>query len=285
VAEHRHKRDTNARRMPRAAVVAGPLAVLATASAVTLGVLASDPATRDLLAADVSSGVSSDLAAAAPRQQVISRGGGRDTIEPLSQEEKLTDGATTRRVVQAAETKRWTSESLNLWSEPGEKATQVGEIDAGERVLVTGRTLDGRVEIVVDGTARWVTEGYLSDEKPIAIGGDCTNGTSVPAGVSPNIAKVHAAVCAAFPEITTYGTFRGDGEHAQGIAVDIMVSGDRGWEVAEFVRENYAELGVSYLIYSQRIWSVERSGEGWRAMANRGSVTANHYDHVHVTTY
>ena len=45
------------------------------------------------------------------------------------------------------------------------------------------------------------------------------------AGVSPNIVKVHEAVCAEFPEITTYGTFRGDGEHAQGIAVDIMVSG------------------------------------------------------------
>ena len=96
---------------------------------------------------------------------------------------------------------------------------------------------------------------------------------------------MHEAVCAAFPEITTYGTFRGDGEHAQGIAVDIMVSGSRGWQVAEFVRANAGSLGVSYAIYSQSIWSVERSGEGWRGMSDRGSTTANHYDHVHVTTY
>ena len=40
MAEHRHKRDTNARRTPRAAYVAGPIALVATASAVTLGILA-----------------------------------------------------------------------------------------------------------------------------------------------------------------------------------------------------------------------------------------------------
>lgn len=282
MAEHRHKRETNARRKPRAAVVAAPLAVLATLSAVSLGVLASDPAARELLAADAAA----DLGAATPpRQQVVSRGGGRETIEPLTREEMVTSPAATRQAVRSAETKRWTSESLNLWAEPGDDAAKVGELDAGEKVLVTGRTLDGRVEIVVDGDPLWVTDGYLSDEKPFALGADCTNGTSVPAGVSPNVTKVHEAVCAAFPEISTYGTFRSDGEHSQGLAVDIMVSGERGWEVAEFVREHYAELGVSYLIYSQKIWSVERSGEGWRGMSDRGSATANHYDHVHVTTY
>ena len=83
--------------------------------------------------------------------------------------------------------------------------------------------------------------------------------------MSPNIVKVHEAVCAAFPDITTYGTFRGDGEHSQGLAVDIMVSGARGYEVRDFVRAHYAELGVNYIIYSQHIWSVDRSGEGWRA--------------------
>ena len=108
----------------------------------------------------------------------------------------------------------------------------------------------------------------------------------MPSGVSENIVKVHEAVCAEFPEITVYGTFRSDGEHSQGLAVDIMVSGDRGWQVAEFVRKYYVELGVSYVIYSQNIWSVERGGEGWRAdVEDRGSTTANHYDHVHVTTY
>ena len=69
------------------------------------------------------------------------------------------------------------------------------------------------------------------------------------------------------------------------MAIDIMVSGSRGWEVAEFIRANYSALGVNYVMYSQKIWSVDRSGEGWRYVEDRGSVTANHYDHVHVTTY
>ncbi len=101
----------------------------------------------------------------------------------------------------------------------------------------------------------------------------CTNGSAVPSGVSPNIVAVHQAVCANFPEITSYGTFRGDGEHAQGIAIDIMVSGERGYEVAEFVRAHYEELGVSYIIYSQQIWSVERSVRG---MAWHGGPWVHH---------
>ncbi|WP_284536899.1 hypothetical protein [Nocardioides sp. T2.26MG-1] len=202
----------------------------------------------------------------------------------------------TRQAVRQADVRRWTTVALNVWTEPGEMARKVGLLDDLTKVLVTGRALWGRQEVVLEGRSRWVTEGYLVASKPEVRpepadrvqpvgGGTCSNGTSVPSGVSPNIVAVHAAVCAAFPEITTYGTLRGDGEHAQGIAVDIMVSGSRGWQVANFVRQNYSDLGVSYVIHARRIWSVQRAGEAWRGMEDRGSVTANHFDHVHVTTY
>ena len=284
MADHRHKRDTNARRKPRAAVIAGPLAILATASAVTLGVVTGDPASSDTpTAAPIPV---ETTAAPESRRESVSRSGSRGELSSLlSKSEMVTSSESTRQAIKNADTRLWTATTLNLWTEPGKKASQVGEIETGEKVLVTGRKLYGREEIVLDGRSRWVTAGYLSAEEPLAIGGACTNGTSVPSGVSPNVVAVHAAVCADFPEITVYGTFRGDGEHSQGIAIDIMVSGDRGWQVAEFVRANYAALGVSYVIYSQNIWSVERSGEGWRPMSDRGSTTANHYDHVHVTTY
>ena len=52
MAQHRHKRDANARRTPSAIKVAGPLSVLATLSAVAVGVLTSTPVipgTDDLL--------------------------------------------------------------------------------------------------------------------------------------------------------------------------------------------------------------------------------------------
>lgn len=293
MADHRHKRDTNARRMPRAVVIAGPLAFLATASAVTLGVVTGEPAssTEKPTAAPTSVATAAapdaaDAPATERGRQSVSRSSSRGELSSLlSKSEIMTSRESTRQAIKQAQKRLWTATTLNLWTEPGKQAREVGEIETGEKVLVTGRALYGREEIVVDGKSRWVTAGYLTAEEPLALGGACTNGTSVASGVSPNIVAVHEAVCADFPEITIYGTFRSDGEHSQGIAVDIMVSGERGWEVAEFVRANYAALGVSYIIYSQNIWSVERSGEGWRPMSDRGSSTANHYDHVHVTTY
>ncbi len=231
------------------------------------------------------------------RQPIISRS--EDRLEPApTRVERMLAPGPTKAAVRRASAKRWTTAPLNIWTTPTEKARLVGLLEAASPVLVTGRSLRGRVEVVLDGRSRWVTQGYLIDAKPEPApseaigssvedqpdGGNCTNGTSVPSGVSPNIVEVHQAVCAAFPQITIYGALRSDGEHAQGIAVDIMVSGDAAWQVANFVRQNSSRLGVSYVIHAQNIWSVQRNGEGWRSMEDRGSVTANHYDHVHVTT-
>jgi len=304
VADRRHKRDTDARRTPRATLVAGPLALVATASVISLGVVLSDapePETitarttaADLQQATGGSGLGS-------RDSVLSRSSDRSgltTVEgaTLEKAETKLDRVLAKKAVEKAiakaDTKLWTTAPLNLWTEPGEKAKKVGTVAAERKVLVTGRELYGRDEVVIDGKARWVTRGYLQEEKPetgpatASASASCTNGSSVPAGVSPNIAAVHRAVCAQFPSITSYGTFRsGGGDHGRGLAVDIMVSGELGWQVAEFVRANAGQLGVSYAIYSQRIWSVERGGEGWRPMSDRGSATANHYDHVHVSTF
>jgi hypothetical protein len=298
VADPRHKRDTNARpqtdkKKKPVGLIAAPIALTATLGAVAVGVLASTPETEATVASHGSASISGSLS----RDGELSRSSGRSELgktelaglASFQRQQLAAQSAATRKAIRSASEKRWATTDLNLWSAADDGARNLGLLDSGEKVLITGRTANGRAEIVIKDAARWVTADYLSDEKPeegpAGLGGSCTNGTSVPSGVSPNIVKVHEAVCAAFPEITTYGTFRGDGEHAQGIAVDIMVSGDRGWEVAEFVRAHASELGVSYAIYSQKIWSVERSGEGWRGMSDRGSTTANHYDHVHVTTY
>ena len=70
-------------------------------------------------------------------------------------------------------------------------------------------------------------------------------------------------------------------------AVDIMVGTGNpiGYEIAAYVREHARELGVSQVIWHQHIWTAQLSGGGWRPMKSRGSATANHMDHVHVTTY
>ena len=71
--------------------------------------------------------------------------------------------------------------------------------------------------------------------------------------------------------------------HPAGRALDLMVSDvGRGTRLAEYARANARRLGVEYVIWRQRIWSVARNGEGWRRMEDRGSPTQNHMDHVHV---
>lgn len=279
--------------MPRIALVAAPLALASTGAAVGLGVLRTDGATPEVSAIDTPT-----VEASVSREPIASRGArrtgrptppaGSATAVSVSPADKLLRSPAVARAIRGARDVEWTTTELNLWTRPDQRAKQLGVLEAATQVRVTGRQFAGRQEIVLNGKPRWVTIGYLDETKPSpepGLGGQCTNGTSVPSGVSANIRAIHQAVCSNFPEIVTYGTLRSDGEHAQGIAVDIMVSGDRGWEVAEFVRRYYSELGVNYVIHARRIWSVDRSGEGWRSMADRGSVTANHYDHVHVTTY
>ena len=98
---------------------------------------------------------------------------------------------------------------------------------------------------------------------------------------------MHRAVCALFPSVTGWGGRTGSGgEHSTGQALDIMIPNSSvGQAIANYVRANYKALGVSEVIWAQHIWTVQRSSEGWRAMSDRGSTTANHYDHVHVTVY
>lgn len=137
---------------------------------------------------------------------------------------------------------------------------------------------DPEDEAAADGSTGDTPSGSVSD-------GACASGSDVESGLSSNAIAVHRAVCAEFPSVTSYGGVRsGDGgEHGTGNALDIMVSGSTGDAIADYVRANASSLGVTEVIWSQRIWTTQRSSEGWRFMEDRGSTTANHYDHVHVT--
>ena len=308
MAQHRHKRETPAKprpsSIPRSVLVSAPIAVVATMSAVTMGVLTAEPAPADNLLASSSTSSSSSsqsISGATALERRTDTPVSRSRIRTAARAEAAAREAISvdrqaRRLAQKVDDRLWTTEVLNLWDGPSEKSEKHGVIDALQQVRVTGRQQAGRTQIVVDGQSRWVTSQYLAQTKPKpekadkgepagpSMGGTCTNGSVIDAGRA-TLYEIHDVVCANWPEITSYGTWRGDGEHGQGRAMDIMVSGETGWAVANFLQANYASLGVEYIIYAQHIWSVERAGEGWRGMSNRGSVTANHYDHVHVTVY
>jgi hypothetical protein len=76
-----------------------------------------------------------------------------------------------------------------------------------------------------------------------------------------------------------------------GNAIGTAASGhalDYGWKVANWLKANAETLGIEYLIWQGRIWSVARASEGWRPYGGGGmhdpnSVTGGHYDHCHWT--
>lgn len=71
-------------------------------------------------------------------------------------------------------------------------------------------------------------------------------------------------------------------EHSAGTALDFMCSTEAGNFISDYLWRNRARLGLRWQIWRQRIQSTSPSKPGtWQPMANRGSVTANHYDHVH----
>lgn len=101
-------------------------------------------------------------------------------------------------------------------------------------------------------------------------------------GLGPNASGVYSAVRTQFPSVTNIGGYRaGDpGDHGTGRAVDIMVTGSTGDAIASYLQANAGRLNIKYLIWKQRYW---QPGSSWRFMEDRGSATANHYDHVHVS--
>jgi hypothetical protein len=106
-------------------------------------------------------------------------------------------------------------------------------------------------------------------------------------GIVSRAVTLHRSVCAHFPQVKEYGGYRGDGEHSDGHAIDIMVYSDSGTgqAVADWLRANASSLHIDDIIWAQHIWTTQRSSEGWRSMPDRGSTTANHYDHVHVRVF
>ncbi len=160
------------------------------------------------------------------------------------------------------------------------------EVPAGTKLALTGVYADGRAQVIYQKALRWVTAKYLTSKNGPSISSSSTGIK----GLRPSAKYLMSRVQTKFPKIVTFYGVRPDSipDHPSGKALDIMLpnyrsNGAMGKAIADWVRANAKELNVEYIIYNQRIWNVKRSREGWRYMASRGSDTANHKDHVHVT--
>ncbi len=213
---------------------------------------------------------------------------------------------------------RYTTVDLNMRTKPGDDGSLITVLQQGARMSVTDNKVGAWQQILRRERTGWVRAAYLTSKKPepaqekpvyqsareksassapkqrAASGspdGSCPGGSSVESGLTAEAVGVHRAVCHQFPQITSYGGVRADSlpEHPSGRAVDVMLptggagSNALGWQIANWLQANSGRLGISQLIFDQKIWTMQRGSEGWRPMPSRGGATADHRDHVHVT--
>lgn len=129
-------------------------------------------------------------------------------------------------------------------------------------------------------------DGQTPEQKP----GEASQAKPAPAatpsakpenGLTPAAANLQQSVTQKWPGLEISGV-RQDAkpDHPSGRAIDIMTGGNScspvGQEIADWAKTNADELGVEYVIWCSKIWSVERSDEGWRP-------NIGHADHVHIT--
>jgi hypothetical protein len=128
------------------------------------------------------------------------------------------------------------------------------------------------------------------------------SGSSAESGLNPDALRVLRCIHRGWPQIATFhgvGSRGGTSDHPAGNAVDVMIpdyASPRGValgdEIARWVVQNRKKLGMKYVIWNERIWSVARQQEGWRLCGtaaascyNGSNDTAAHRDHVHISTY
>ncbi len=180
---------------------------------------------------------------------------------------------------------------------PVEEVVEQPAVEAPVEEVVEQPVVEAPVEEVVEQP---VVEAPVEEvvEQPVvetpqvtALSTTTTTSTSAyDVGLQPQVAAFRAEVANAFG-ITSFSGYRpGDsGDHGKGLAIDFMVpeSSALGDQVAAYAVANLASKNINYIIWKQRFYAPYDSIYGpaytWNLMPDRGSVTENHYDHVHVS--
>ena len=166
------------------------------------------------------------------------------------------------------------------------RAAKTAARDAEERARQASDEANEAEEAAEDdgrGTAERAGRiGRLDEPKPApAASTDCGLDTGQLGAVKPFVRTAAQFLGCTFGEPTVLGVAgrSGASDHPSGRALDFMVDRVTGDRLAACAIRNREELGISYVIWRQRI----DTGSGFRAMPDRGGATANHFDHVHVS--
>ncbi|HEM5271656.1 TPA: LysM peptidoglycan-binding domain-containing protein [Streptococcus suis] len=225
-----------------------------------------------------------------------------DTVVPLDQISSVTDSAPVEEVVEQP-----------VVEAPVEEVVEQPVVEAPVEEVVEQPVVEAPVEEVVEQPVEEVVEQPVVEapveevakqpvveapvEQPVvetpqvtALSTTTTSTSAYDVGLQPQVAAFRAEVANAFG-ITSFSGYRpGDsGDHGKGLAIDFMVpqSSALGDQVAEYAIANMGAKNISYIIWKQRFYAPYASIYGpaytWNLMPDRGSITENHYDHVHVS--
>ncbi|HEM3528564.1 TPA: LysM peptidoglycan-binding domain-containing protein [Streptococcus suis] len=179
---------------------------------------------------------------------------------------------------------------------PVEEVVEQPVVEAPVEEVVEQPVVEAPVEEVVEQPAveapveEVVEQPVVETPQVTALSTTTTSTSAYDVGLQPQVAAFRAEVANAFG-ITSFSGYRaGDsGDHGKGLAIDFMVpeSSALGDQVAAYAVANLASKNINYIIWKQRFYAPYDSIYGpaytWNLMPDRGSVTENHYDHVHVS--
>ena len=200
---------------------------------------------------------------------------------------------------QTAETSSAVAEAAPQVTTPAEKEETQVSPQAASTVETTATSSEEVKEVASSEATPAVSTYQLEEKKTVSTTYVAPAATdyaglavakSENAGLQPQTAAFKEEIANLFG-ITSFSGYRpGDsGDHGKGLAIDFMVpeSSELGDKVAEYAIQNMASRGISYIIWKQRFYAPFDSKYGpantWNPMPDRGSVTENHYDHVHVS--
>ena len=182
---------------------------------------------------------------------------------------------------------RWATGNVNLRTGNSIVHPILGVVQAGDRVTYLGSS-NGWSRVVTSLGTGWISEDYLSK--------------TVVTTLQPDTVAVNAAVKARYAgHVSSYGGVRpGSVGHSSGRATDLMIKDYKsirgvknGDEIARFLIANRKSLGISYLIWQDKIWlgpskgweEYSKSGKYGQQFVNMWNDTTLHLDHIHAETY
>lgn len=209
--------------------------------------------------------------------------------ETTSPVEEVAPQATTLAEKQETQVSSQTESAVEATTMPvEEKATETTATSSEAKEVASSNGATAAVSTYQPEETKTISTTYEAPAAPDYAGLAVTKSEN--AGLQPQTAAFKEEIANLFG-ITSFSGYRpGDsGDHGKGLAIDFMVPerSELGDKIAEYAIQNMASRGISYIIWKQRFYAPFDSKYGpantWNPMPDRGSVTENHYDHVHVS--